>query len=166
MIGSYSEAVGSCDGLVAVIGSEWLGAADGSGRRRLENPEDLVRLEIATALARDILVIPVLVQGAQMPLATDLPDDLKTLARRNAVEVSDNRFRADVEQLIKAVEAPTTEQLADTIFVEPTQPGGSGFVGRERELVGWGSKTAGLGGVARIGENLRAPEGLLFGGPD
>ena len=46
------EAIGSCDALIGVIGREWLGASDGSGRRRLENPEDLVRLEIATALTR------------------------------------------------------------------------------------------------------------------
>jgi hypothetical protein len=79
------EAVGSCDGLVAVIGSEWLQASDESGRRRLENPEDLVRLEIATALSRNIRVIPVLVQGARMPVATDLPEGLEALARRNSV---------------------------------------------------------------------------------
>ncbi len=128
------EAVGACDALIAVIGEEWLGASDGSGRRRLENPEDLVRLEIATALERDIHVIPVLVQGARMPLATDLPEGLEALARRNSVEVSDNRVRTDIEQLIRALEAPTTEQVSDTIFVEPTQPGRSGFVGRDREL--------------------------------
>ena len=94
------EAVASCDALIAVIGREWLGASDDSGGRRLENPEDLVRLEIATALERDIRVIPVLVQETQTPLAADLPEDLKALARRNSVELSDNRFRADIEQLI------------------------------------------------------------------
>ena len=69
-----------------------------------------------------------------MPVATDLPEGLTALARRNSVEVSDNRFRADIEQLIYALEAPTSERLADTVFVEPAQPGDSGFVGREREL--------------------------------
>ena len=108
------EAVGSCDALIAVIGQGWLGASDGSGRR-LENPEDLVRLEIATALERDIRVIPVLVQGAQMPVAPDLPEGLEALDRRNSVEVSDNRFRTDIEQLVKALEAPATEALADTV---------------------------------------------------
>ncbi len=96
------EAVGACDALIAVIGREWLGASDESGRRRLENPEDLVRLEIATALEREIRVIPVLVQGARMPVATDLPKGLEALARRNSVEVSDNRFRTEIDQLIKA----------------------------------------------------------------
>ncbi len=128
------EAVGSCDSLIAVIGDEWLGASDDSGRRRLENPEDLVRLEIATALERDIRVIPVLVQATQMPVATELPEGLKPLARRNSVEVSDTRFRTDIDQLIKALEAPATEVLADTVFSEPAQPSGGGFVGREREM--------------------------------
>ena len=61
------EAVGTCDGFISVIGREWLHASDSTGRRRLENPADLVRLEIAAALERDIRVVPVLVQGVQMP---------------------------------------------------------------------------------------------------
>ncbi len=76
------EAVGSCDAFIAVIGKEWLGASDESGRRRLENPEDLVRVEVATALERDIRVIPVLVQGTQMPAVTELPEGLKSLSQR------------------------------------------------------------------------------------
>ena len=117
------EAVGSCDSLIAVIGREWLGASDGSGRRRLENPEDLVRLEIATALARNIRVIPVLVQDAREPLATELPDELKPLSRRNSLELSDTRFRADVERLIEVLQTPT-----------PDRSTGSPFVGRQREM--------------------------------
>ena len=72
----------------------------------MENPADLVRLEIAAALERDIRVIPVLVQGVQMPLEIELPEDLKGLASRNALEVSDTRFRYDVDRLIEALEAP------------------------------------------------------------
>ena len=128
------EAVSVCDGLVAVIGREWLQASDTTGGRRLEDPADLVKLEIATALERDIRVIPVLVQGAQMPLAVDLPEELTELAHRNALEVSDTRFRADIDQLIAALEAPISEHLADSVFVEPAQAIGSGFVGREREM--------------------------------
>ena len=130
------QAVGVCDALVAVIGREWLTASDpsGSGGRRLEDPADLVRLEIGTALRRDIRVIPVLVQGAQMPPAVDLPEDLKELVHRNALEVSDNRFRTDIDQLIKALEAPATEVLTDSVFVESAQLSDGGFVGREREM--------------------------------
>ncbi len=128
------EAVSACDALIAVIGSDWLQVSDASGARRLDDPSDMVRLEIATALERGIPVIPVLVRGAQMPRETDLPDGLTDLAYRNALEVSDPRFRADVDQLIKALEAPTPERLADTVFVEPAQLASSTFVGRDREL--------------------------------
>jgi hypothetical protein len=61
-------------------------------------------LEIATALKLNIRVIPVLVDGASMPRSSELPDDLKLLLRRNAVEVSHNRFNADLGRLIAALE--------------------------------------------------------------
>ena len=95
------NAVGSCDILLAVIGRTWL-SPNGSGR--LDNPNDFVRLEIATALRRDIRVIPVLVQRASMPKPEDLPDDLDSLTRRNAVELTDLRWPTDVEQLISVME--------------------------------------------------------------
>ena len=97
---TIEKTVGSCDVLIAVIGKGWLSSCDQEGQRRLDNPEDFVRIEIATALKRDIRVIPVLVDGASMPRSRDLPDDLKSLARRNALQVSHNRFRADFERLI------------------------------------------------------------------
>jgi TIR domain len=96
--------VGSCDVLIAVIGSRWLTCTDAQGARRLDNPEDFVRTEIAVALRRDIRVIPVLVDGALMPRSTDLPDDLKQLVRRNALEVGDTHFDDDCRRLIAAIE--------------------------------------------------------------
>lgn len=98
------DAVGSCDVLIAVIGDQWLTIADNSGRRRLDDPHDFVRLEIATALRRGIPVIPVLVEDEPMPGEGDLPDDLKELAWRNALALSHARFDADVARLIKALE--------------------------------------------------------------
>ena len=83
------QAVGSCDALIALIGRQWLTITDDSARRRLDNPEDFVRLEIATALSRNIRVIPALVQGTCMPRSSDLPDVLEPIARRNACELSD-----------------------------------------------------------------------------
>jgi hypothetical protein len=97
------QAVGSCDALIALIGKQWLTITDDAGRRRLDNPEDFVRLEIAAALARNIRVIPALVQAARMPRSADLPDVLKLLARRNAIEISDRRFHYDVDQLIEVL---------------------------------------------------------------
>ena len=64
---TIEQTVGSCDVLIAVIGKGWLTSSDQEAQRRLENPEDFVRIEIATALRRDIRVIPVLVEGALMP---------------------------------------------------------------------------------------------------
>jgi TIR domain/Sel1 repeat len=98
------ESVGSCDVLIAVIGKRWLISSDEEGKRRLDLPEDFVRVEIATALKRGIWVIPVLVDGALTPRAGDLPKNLRSLVRRQALTVSHDRFRADAERLIGAVE--------------------------------------------------------------
>ena len=95
------NAVGSCEILIAVMGQKWLSAG---GTGRLDNPSDYVRLEIATALRRDIRVIPVLVQRASMPKQQDLPEDLAKLTRRNAIELSDHRWANDVDQLIDVME--------------------------------------------------------------
>ena len=111
---ALEESVGACDVLIAVIGKRWLTSCDQEGKRQLENPEDFVRIEIATALKRDIRVIPVLVENASMPRSGDLPDDLKSLVRRQALAVSHDRFRADSERLIgtleRALEKTTTER--------------------------------------------------------
>jgi hypothetical protein len=90
----------SCRVLFVVIGREWLDARSAAGARRLDDPNDFVRLEVATALNRaDVLVVPVLVEGASMPVATDLPDNLRMLARRHAVTVRDETWDADVDRL-------------------------------------------------------------------
>jgi TPR repeat protein len=102
-VNTIEKTVGSCDVLIAVIGKGWLTSRDQEGKRRLENSEDYVRTEIATALRRGIRVIPVLVEGASMPQAGDLPDDLKALSRRNALQLSHDRFRGDSERLVSAV---------------------------------------------------------------
>ena len=111
----FVEAIGhalqSCGILLAVIGPRWVSLQDAAGRRRLDDPNDYTRLEISTALQRnDVRVIPVLVEGAQMPGSDDLPDDLKPLARRNAIELTDKRWEYDVSQLVdtlgKALHVP------------------------------------------------------------
>lgn len=98
----------SCGVLLAVIGPGWLDAknpSDTSGKRRLDNPDDYVRQEIATALKKggSLPVIPVLVRGAAMPLADQLPDDLKDLAFRNALALSHLDWDGNVEKLVDAV---------------------------------------------------------------
>jgi hypothetical protein len=93
------RAVGSCDVLLAVIGREWLTCTDRNGRRRLDDPHDFIRLEVGIALTRNVRVIPVLVEGAVVPTASELPSDLEGLTRRQAVELRDARWNADVESL-------------------------------------------------------------------
>jgi ankyrin repeat protein len=92
--------VEQCDVLLVLIGPRWLSATDEDGRWRLADENDMVRLESAIALQRNLRVIPVLLQGAAMPKAKDLPAELAALARRNAVELRDASFERDVEHLI------------------------------------------------------------------
>jgi hypothetical protein len=99
-----TDYVSSCSIVIALIHKAWVDAKDDDGRRRLLNPEDFVSLEISTALQRNIRVIPVLVQGASMPRSQVLPESLSTLSRRNALELSDTRWRSDVNKLIKVLE--------------------------------------------------------------
>jgi hypothetical protein len=84
-------ALRDCRVLIAVIGKSWLAAQNAQGTARLHDSDDFVRREISAALAGDVRVIPVLVDGAQMPNEADLPDDLKLLARRQAHELADSR---------------------------------------------------------------------------
>jgi TIR domain len=95
--------VAACDVFLAVIGPNWLDAKDDGGRRRFDNPDDFVTIEIAAALARNIRVIPVLVDGARTPKADRLPDSVKPLVRRNAVEVRNTNFGRDAEALANKV---------------------------------------------------------------
>jgi len=95
--------VSQCDALLAIIGPHWLTAADSKGKRRLDDTHDYVRIEIAAALKRDIPVIPVLIDGAEMPAEADLPEDLASLARRHALELRHTRFASDADAVVTAL---------------------------------------------------------------
>lgn len=116
---AIEKAVGECDVLVALIGKRWLGGEPG-GTSRLDNTKDYVRLEVSAALARDIRVIPVLVDGMTMPNEDSLPSPVQPITRRNAIEVSNTRFNYDVEQLITAV-----RKILDTSEVKAEEDSGS-----------------------------------------
>jgi hypothetical protein len=102
--------VAACDAFLAVIGPDWLDAKDDDGRRRLDNPDDFVTIEIAAALARNIRVIPVLVDGARMPKADKLPDSLKPIVRRNAVEIRNTQFGRDAEAPIGKIKEAVSDK--------------------------------------------------------
>lgn len=109
-----ATAVGSCDVLLALIGDEWLTTTDEHGRRRLDNPEDFVRLEIEAALSRKVRVIPILVDRARMPSSEELPASLARLARRQALALSPNRFDADTKRLLLVLERTLAEEALGT----------------------------------------------------
>lgn len=96
-------AVNACDVMLLVIGPDWLDAKSDDGRRRLDLPNDYVRYEIETALARtDVLIIPILVKGATPPDADRLPPSIQKIAFFNAVPVRrDPDFNRDIRFLIK-----------------------------------------------------------------
>jgi formylglycine-generating enzyme required for sulfatase activity len=96
-----------CDVLLALIGVGWIDAVDPeTGRRRLENPNDFVRIELRKALARGIPVVPVLLDGAEIPDAGQLPDDLLQLVRRNAEFIDHRTADTDVGRLIERLGLP------------------------------------------------------------
>ena len=133
---AIETSVGSSDVLIAVIGRRWLISSDEEGKRRLDNPDDFVRLEIAAALKRKILVIPVLVDGALMPGSTELPDDLKLIARRNALQVSPDRFRYDSDRLTNAIKR-VFEEAAAAQRQREEQSGWQLSKGSARSKSGW-----------------------------
>ena len=100
------DAVGRCDVLVAVIGRQWATIENENGRRRLDDPRDHLRIEVESALERDIPVIPVLVQGAVVPDPEKLPEPLRPLAYRHAQPVRpDPDFNHDLDRLMSGIEA-------------------------------------------------------------
>jgi len=103
------ERVAECDVVLAVIGKGWIDARDASGARRLDDPHDFVRIEITSALNQGKRVIPVLIGDTPMPHPEDLPEVLRPLARRNAVRLTHERFRADTQGLVKALEHALAE---------------------------------------------------------
>jgi hypothetical protein len=103
------EEVAKCDVLLAVIGHDWLDARDENGTRRLNDPNDFVRIEVATALQRDIPVIPILLDGTRVPKADELPEDLRELPLRNGLGVHHASFHADMTKLIRELKGYATE---------------------------------------------------------
>ena len=111
--GAIAAALARSDATLVVIGPQWLTMTDEAGARRLDQPADYVRREIAAALAAGGLVVPVLVAGADLPPVDALPDDLRELAQRQAVEISDETWHDDLRALLNHLKGETA--------VEPTR---------------------------------------------
>lgn len=114
---AINRALQSCGILLAIIGPRWVSLPNAAGQRRLDDPDDYTRQEIFTALQNgDVRVIPVLVEGAQMPGKGDLPDELKIFASLNAIELTDKRWKFDISQLVE------TLNKALDVLPEPKPP--------------------------------------------
>jgi WD40 repeat protein len=108
--------VSGCSVFLVIIGRSWLDTKDENGERRLDDPNDIVVVEIAAALTRDIRIIPVLVDGASMPKAIDVPNHLKPLVRRNAIEVRNSQFGRDADALVEKVRDAFGSELGTARF--------------------------------------------------
>jgi uncharacterized membrane protein YhaH (DUF805 family) len=101
---TLDDQVAQCSAFIAVIGPGWTDLKNAAGQRRLDQPNDHVRIEIESALKRDnVRVIPVLVDGASMPTEDELPDSIKPLTRRQAVTLSHHRFGAEVDEMARTL---------------------------------------------------------------
>jgi hypothetical protein len=137
-----SRPVAACRVLLAIIGPAWLTTTGEHGRRRLDDPGDIVRLEVEAALARGVRVIPMLVEGAAMPGRRDLPGSLAGLARRNALHIRLDSFRHDAGRLVAAIEgalaAPGTAAVSSTPDARDARPGhASGELTQKGPAAAW-----------------------------
>ena len=153
-----TQAVSTCEVLLAVIGPRWLTITDEDGQRRLDDADDIVGLEIAAALERDIRVIPILIEGAAMPRRRELPDRLAKLARRNALILRHESFRFDADRLLDAIE-PILRAKAAPAASGPMQ---AAPVPRRVEVEGWGQEAVPAGaGPRKPGYLAAGADGFL-----
>src|SRR5215471_7760587 len=173
--------VAACDVILSVIGPNWLNAKDETNQRRLDKPDDFVAIELTAALVRDILVIPVLVDGTRMPKASELPDSLKPFALRNAIQVRNTNFGSDAEQLItkmrEALALGRPERTEDLVLLSfnahlvadlpaqyrrvPYRPGNVLYTEREFRRCA-GGLCGGHADVLRLGPILEDPRHLAI----
>jgi len=149
---AIDRALSSCQAALVLIGPRWLSAETADGQRRIDEPDDFVRHEIAAALARPILVVPVLLGGAGMPAAASLPEALRPLARRQGHEITDKRWDYDCGLLLDAV----GEAVGMPPLRTPSEQDEGISVGRG--LVITGSRVGDIVGVkASEGGDIAAP---------
>lgn len=130
--------VACSDTMLVIIGPHWIDAAGPSGTRRLDDPADVVRMEIEAALARNIRVIPVLVDGAPPPATSALPESLRLLAKRQAIRIDHVSFNSDAQRLAASLArmsrpAPQTVVEAVPSLAPTARPPGRGG----RDILGW-----------------------------
>jgi hypothetical protein len=136
------DQVGKCEVLLALIGPNWLDVRDEEGIRRLEYPNDPVRVEIGTAMQKNIPVIPILFDGAKIPSIDHLPKDLEGLSLRNGIDVRPASFHDDMGRLMRSLKANRVRPVKQSRW--------GGFVRSEIAMAAIGASIAPLSTVASV----------------
>jgi hypothetical protein len=161
-----TRVVSDCVALVVVIGPRWAQLQNEDGTRRIEDPDDFVRLEVETGLRRDdVRLIPALVGGARMPRREELPPELQGLARRNALELSEGRWAYDVGRLVDTLDEVLPDEEPKISEPKPlTPPPGPPELGWRLVLEGMAVAGATAIGARFLGQGLpfKAEEGKVF----
>jgi hypothetical protein len=155
------RALAGCRVFLPLIGDDWLTVRGADGQRRLDNPQDLVRLEVATALRRGITIIPLLLEGARMPATSALPADLQPLNRHQALELSETRWDYDVARLVEAID----RRLAEAVPAGAAPPAAGATAPATRRRLLWGAVAgiallAGGGAAWRLAQRPAPPPSL------
>jgi hypothetical protein len=132
-----ASAISTCDVLLALIGPRWLDATDSRGRRRLDDPSDMAVSEIAAALEQNVRVVPVRVDNALLPTEEQLPERIRRLARRQAVELGHTTFNSDAANILHAIQTahePPGPEAAPAGSTEPAPEPIEGATGERRRL--------------------------------
>jgi TIR domain len=156
---AIDRALSSCQSALVLIGTRWLSAQTAEGQRRIDNPNDFVRLEIAAALARPILIVPVLLGGAGMPKAESLPDVLQPLAHKQGHEISDKRWDYDCDLLLHTLGEALGVRPLRSNRQEGAAPGEGISVGRGLTITN--SRVGDIVGVKLSGGKGVAAPGLI-----
>jgi hypothetical protein len=115
-ITAIQEQIRKSDVVLIAIGRQWIDARDDQDRRRLDDPEDLVRLEIETALEAKVRIVPILIEDAAMPRADQLPGSIRKLHRLNARKLRNADWEPDIERLVAGLKQPFGLTAAATVF--------------------------------------------------
>jgi TIR domain-containing protein len=149
------RALSACDACIVLIGRRWESIALPDGRRRLEDPTDFVRLEVAAAIRRGITVFPVLVEGAKPPEPASLPEDIRDVSGRQAIELSNERWNYDVGRLILALEqlgsggeGPPPKETHRRSMRRPAMIAGAAILAVVAGIAAWFITNTGSGGLA------------------
>jgi formylglycine-generating enzyme required for sulfatase activity len=142
-----NDALRGTDALIAIVGPNWRGRGE-RGKARINDANDPVRIEVETALQRNILVIPALVGGARMPEPTDLPDSLQDFSFCNAANIDSGRnFDTDVERLMRSMDRLLAGKETRGEEATATATGIASLIGSWKRIVG----------KERVAERVKAP---------